>query len=121
SLLRITPNPDGPGYTIPEGNLFDEAEDTEDKTRPEIYAMGFRNPFRLHVDPHTGYIGLIDYGPDNGSANPNRGPAGMVEYNLIKEPGFFGWPLCHGDNRPYWDVDYTTDPPTVGDSFDCDN
>src|SRR5690606_10040865 len=51
----------------------------------------------------------------------NRGPAGMVEYNLIKEPGFFGWPLCHGDNRPYWDVDYTTDPPTVGDSFDCDN
>jgi glucose/arabinose dehydrogenase/PKD repeat protein len=116
-LLRIRPEPAG-GYSIPEGNMF--APGTPD-TRPEIYAMGFRNPFRFSIDPDTGWVGLADYGPDNGSNNPNRGPAGMVEYNLIKEPGFYGWPLCIGPSEPYRDVDYTTDPVTVGDSFDCQN
>ena len=42
------------GYTIPTGNLFNEADDTTNKTLPEIYAMGFRNPFRITVDPNTG-------------------------------------------------------------------
>ncbi|AYY14126.1 DUF1349 domain-containing protein [Actinobacteria bacterium YIM 96077] len=120
-LLRITPEADG-GYSIPEGNLFDEADDTDDETRPEIYAMGFRNPFRFTVDPDTGWIGLADYAPDNGQDAPDtRGPAGIVEWNLIKEPGNYGWPLCIGPNEPYRDVDYTTDPVTVGDYFDCDN
>ncbi|MBB5791907.1 ThuA domain-containing protein [Jiangella mangrovi] len=116
-LLRITPQPDGT-YTIPEGNLFPPGTE---KTRPEIYAMGFRNPFRFSVDPETGWVGLADYGPDNGSANANRGPAGIVEWNLIKEPGNYGWPLCIGPNEPYRDVDYRTNPVTVGDYFDCDN
>ncbi|NEE03496.1 ThuA domain-containing protein [Phytoactinopolyspora halotolerans] len=116
-LLRITPEPDGT-YSIPEGNLF--APGTEN-TRPEIYAMGFRNPFRFTVDPETGWVGLADYAPDNSNNNANRGPAGMVEWNLIKEPGFYGWPLCIGPNEPYRDVDYTTNPVTVGDYFDCDN
>ena len=59
-ILRITPlaNPTGPGvgtgYTIPSGNLFHEAEDTTNKTLPEIYAMGFRNPFRITIDPQDG-------------------------------------------------------------------
>jgi type 1 glutamine amidotransferase len=34
-ILRITPQDDG-SYTIPDGNLFDEALDTGDLTRPEI-------------------------------------------------------------------------------------
>ena len=120
-LLRITPGAGG-GYTIPEGNLFPEAEDTEDKTRPEIYAMGFRNPFRFSVDPNTGWIGLADYAPDSGQERPaDRGPAGIVEWNLIKTPGNYGWPLCIGDQEPYRDVDYTTSPVTVGDFFDCAN
>jgi PKD repeat protein/type 1 glutamine amidotransferase len=120
-LLRITPGPDG-GYTIPEGNLFPEAQDTQDKTQPEIYAMGFRNPFRFSVDPNTGWIGLADYAPDSGTDRPaDRGPAGIVEWNLIKSPGNYGWPLCIGDNEPYRDVDYRTSPVTVGDFFDCAN
>ncbi|MDP3968624.1 MAG: ThuA domain-containing protein, partial [Nocardioides sp.] len=123
-LLRIHPEPDGT-YTIPEGNLFDEAEDTDDKTLPEIYAMGFRNPFRFSIDPHTGWIGLADYSPDNNSDNlANRGPAGISEYNVIKSPGNYGWPLCMGDNEPFRDVDYGTTsagPVVVGDFFDCDN
>ncbi|WP_129667645.1 ThuA domain-containing protein [Phytoactinopolyspora endophytica] len=116
-LLRITPEPDGT-YSIPDGNMF--APGTEN-TRPEIYAMGFRNPFRFTVDPETGWVGLADYAPDNSSDNANRGPAGIVEWNLLKEPGFYGWPLCIGPNEPYRDVDYTTEPVTVGDYFDCDN
>ena len=108
-LLRITPGADG-GYTIPAGNLF-PGRGRDDKTRPEIYAMGFRNPFRFSVDPNTGWIGLADYAPDSGTDAPaTRGPAGIVEYNLIKEPGNYGWPLCMGDNEPFRDVDYTTTP-----------
>jgi cytochrome c len=120
-LLRITPGADG-GYTVPAGNLFDEAQDTNDKTRPEIYAMGFRNPFRFSVDPTTGWIGLADYAPDSGTERPaDRGPAGIVEWNLIKSPGNYGWPLCMGNNEPFRDVDYRTNPVTVGDFFDCAN
>ena len=122
-LLRITPSrTEAEGYTVPAGNLFPEAEDTDGKTRPEIYAMGFRNPFRFSVDPNTGWIGLADYAPDSGTDAPDtRGPAGIVEYNLIKTPGNYGWPLCMGDSEPFRDVDYKTSPVTVGPFFDCAN
>lgn len=122
-LLRITPNADGSGYTIPEGNLFPEAEDAgRDKTLPEIYAMGFRNPFRFSVDQETGWVSLADYSPDNGTDQPTtRGPAGIAEWNLIKTPGNYGWPLCMGDNEPFRDVDYRTSPVTIGGFFDCAN
>ena len=71
-VLRIKPSATG-GYTIPAGNLF--APGTAN-TRPEIYAMGFRNPFRISVDKATGVVYLGDYGPDAGAADPNRGPGG---------------------------------------------
>ncbi|MBP2335085.1 glucose/arabinose dehydrogenase/PKD repeat protein [Saccharothrix coeruleofusca] len=112
-VLRIKVGEDG-GYTIPDGNLF--APGTE-KTRPEIYAMGFRNPFRFSVDKETGWIYLGDYGPDAGSANPARGPGGSVEFNLVKQPGNYGWPYCVGDNVPYVDYDFATG--TSGEKFDC--
>ncbi|RMI33161.1 carbohydrate-binding protein [Streptomyces triticirhizae] len=113
-VLRIHVEDDG-SYTIPEGNLF--AEGTEG-TRPEIYAMGFRNPFRMSVDKATGTVYVGDYGPDAGAADPNRGPAGLVEFNRITEPGNFGWPYCVGDNEPY--VDYDFGSGTSGSAFNCD-
>jgi cytochrome c len=116
-ILRIKPQADGT-YTIPAGNMFAPGTD---KTRPEIYAMGFRNPFRFSIDPKTGALGVADYAPDAGSDNPNRGPAGIVEWNVIKEPGFYGFPLCMGNNEPFRDVDYRTNPVTVGPYFDCAN
>ncbi|MGJ7442620.1 ThuA domain-containing protein [Aquipuribacter sp. MA13-6] len=122
-LLRITPQDDG-SYTVPDGNLIDSAwaeGKDRSKIKPEVYAMGFRNPFRFSVDPVTGHIGLADYSPDNSSDNPtNRGPAGIAEWNLITEPGNYGWPMCMGDNEPFRDVDYRTSPVTVGPYFDCD-
>jgi glucose/arabinose dehydrogenase/PKD repeat protein len=93
-LLRIKVNADG-GYSIPAGNMF--APGTSG-TRAEIYAMGFRNPFRFTVDKATGVVYLGDYGPDAGTTNPARGPAGQVEFNRITGPGFYGWPYCTGSN-----------------------
>ena len=103
-LLRIKVNEDG-SYSIPNGNLF--APGTLG-TRPEIYAMGFRNPFRFAVDDQTGRVYLGDYGPDAGGPNPNRGPGGQVEFNLITEAGNYGWPYCHGKNDAYNDFDFAT-------------
>ncbi|WP_440102157.1 carbohydrate-binding protein [Streptosporangium sp. H16] len=93
-VLRIKPQANGT-YTIPSGNMF--APGTA-KTRPEIYAMGFRNPFRMSVDKATGIVYLGDYGPDAGSTNSSRGPAGQVEFNRITAPGNYGWPYCTGTN-----------------------
>ncbi|MFF3968815.1 PQQ-dependent sugar dehydrogenase [Streptomyces rubiginosohelvolus] len=95
-LLRIKPTADG-GYTVPAGNLF--APGTAD-TRPEIYAMGFRNPFRMSVDKKSGAVYIGDYGPDAGTTDPNRGPSGQVEFNRVTQPGNFGWPYCTGTNTP---------------------
>jgi cytochrome c len=111
-LLRITPTDDG-GYTIPAGNLFGPGQIG---TRPEIYAMGFRNPFRFTVDQETGWVYLADYGPDAGAGNPLRGTDGRVEWNLIKEPGNYGWPYCHG-GAPFIDYDFATSQ--SGQAFDC--
>ncbi|PZF82474.1 PKD domain-containing protein [Jiangella anatolica] len=113
-VLRITPS-DGGGYTIPAGNLF--APGTA-QTRPEIYAMGFRNPFRIGLDPATNKLMVADYGPDAGSANPSRGPDGRVEWNIVDQPGFYGWPYCVGNNTPYIDFDFATN--ASGAAFNCD-
>ncbi|MFJ8660710.1 ThuA domain-containing protein [Streptomyces sp. NPDC093795] len=112
-ILRIKVADDGT-YTVPDGNLF--APGTA-KTRPEIYAMGFRNPFRFSVDKPTGILYVGDYGPDAGAADPERGPAGQVEFARVTKPGNFGWPFCTGDNEPYVEYDFATR--TSGATYDC--
>ncbi|HEY0637099.1 MAG TPA: ThuA domain-containing protein [Pseudonocardiaceae bacterium] len=112
-VLRIRPGASG-GYTIPAGNMF--APGTAN-TRPEIYAMGFRNPFRMSVDKATGHVYLGDYGPDAGTADPNRGPAGTVEFARITGPGFHGWPYCSSHNQPYNDYTFPSGP--SGAPFNC--
>ncbi|TDD70029.1 PKD domain-containing protein [Jiangella aurantiaca] len=113
-VLRIHPEPDGT-YTIPDGNLF--APGTA-QTRPEIYAMGFRNPFRIEVDGATGTLLVGDYGPDAPQADPDRGTEGQVEWNRITAAGNYGWPYCHGAG-PFRDWDFATQ--TAGPPFDCAN
>src|SRR5690606_5228489 len=103
-ILRVTPEDDGT-YSIPEGNLFEPGQEL---TRPEVYAMGLRNPSRITVDPETNAVIVADYGPDARVADPNRGPEGLVEYIRMTEPGNHGWPYCHGYNRPYVDYDFAT-------------
>jgi glucose/arabinose dehydrogenase/PKD repeat protein/type 1 glutamine amidotransferase len=133
-LIRIDPieaatPEDEPGigstYEIPEGNLFPVG--TAD-TRPEIYAMGFRNPFRLSVDPETGHAYVGQVGPDANSdcfpangggcaANP-RGPRGYDTINQVREAGNFGWPYCLA-GQGYYQYDYATG--TSGEQYDCEN
>ncbi|MEU6953036.1 ThuA domain-containing protein [Streptomyces sp. NPDC045714] len=112
-ILRIKVAEDG-SYTVPEGNLFAPGTD---KTRPEIYAMGFRNPFRFSVDQATGTVYVGDYGPDAGAADPKRGPSGKVEFAKVTKAANFGWPFCVGDNEPYIDYDFGTK--ASGAAFDC--
>jgi cytochrome c len=101
-ILRITPKADG-GYSIPAGNLFKPGTPG---TKPEVYVMGNRNPFRIAVDQKTGYLYWGEVGPDAGGPNPQRGPAGHDEVNQARKAGFFGWPYFVGDNKPYTPADY---------------
>ncbi|MBW3624065.1 MAG: ThuA domain-containing protein, partial [Armatimonadetes bacterium] len=106
-ILRIRPQPDG-GYAIPEGNLFPPGTP---ETRPEIYVMGVRNPFRISVDSETGVLYWGDVGPDATEDQPLRGPRGYDEFNRTRGPGNFGWPYFIADNKPYRNFDFATDTP----------
>lgn len=112
-ILRIQPTEAG-SYTIPDGNLF--AKDGSEG-RPEIYVMGCRNPYRISVDPKKHYVYWGDVGPD-GVVDSTHGPRGYDEFNQAKAPGFFGWPLLIGDNKPYRARDFETNE--LGDWFDAE-
>lgn len=101
-ILRIHVEPDGT-YTIPEGNLFAKGEE---KTRPEIYVMGCRNPYRISIDQKTGYLYWGEVGPDAGQNDSLRGPRGYDELNQAKKAGYFGWPYFVGNNYPYGKYDF---------------
>ncbi|PRY09708.1 glucose/arabinose dehydrogenase [Pontibacter ummariensis] len=102
-ILRIRLKEDG-SYEIPEGNLFPK---NQAKTRPEIYVMGDRNPYRISVDQKTGFLYWGEIGPDSGvDSLGTRGPRGYDEVNQAREAGFFGWPLFIGNNYPYRHYDY---------------
>ncbi|HEY6229135.1 MAG TPA: PQQ-dependent sugar dehydrogenase, partial [Verrucomicrobiae bacterium] len=58
-ILRVHPEADGT-VTIPKGNLFPPGTPG---TRPEVYTMGHRNPFRISIDQKNGYLYWGDVGP----------------------------------------------------------
>jgi aldose sugar dehydrogenase len=108
-ILRF--NPDG---TVPDDNphVGDDGYD------PYVYAMGFRNPYRISVGPDGSvYVGNV--GPDAFVANPNRGPQGFDEWERIPPAGGtnHGWPWCIADNKPYIEYDFASG--TSGEPFDC--
>jgi cytochrome c len=110
-ILRIHPEANG-GYTIPKGNLF--AEGTA-KTKPEIYVMGVRNPYRIALNPKTSVLYWGDIGPDAGT-DGIRGPRGYDELNQAKQAGNYGWPYFAGNNFAYAHWDFATK--TAGPRFD---
>lgn len=113
-ILRIRPGKDG-GYTIPAGNLFPPGTP---KTRPEIYIMGLRNPYRISVDQKTGYLYWGENGPSDyycgNLTNVDRKllPLGFDEFNQAKKPGFYGWPLFIGPNEAYPNYSFETNSVT---------
>jgi PKD repeat protein/glucose/arabinose dehydrogenase/type 1 glutamine amidotransferase len=100
-------------YTIPAGNLFPlVAGAPQAKTRPEVYAMGFRNPFRIQVDENdVAYV--TDYSPDSRTQTRGRGPAGTGRVEIIRKPSNYGWPTCYSSKLGYWKWNFHEWAPTV--------
>jgi len=76
-VLRI--NLDG---TIPSDNPFVG----QPPKRPEIFAYGFRNPFRFSFDPLTHKLWLADVGDLT-----------VEEIDIVTSGGNYGWPHCEGN------------------------
>lgn len=95
ALLRLNPNrePDGEGYTVPEGNAFA----SEDDGHPLIYAVGLRSPWK-GIRDSAGRYWFGDVGANT-----------MEEINLVTEVGQnFGWSESEG--RCSLGCDGLTDP-----------
>lgn len=115
-ILRIHVKDDAT-YDIPDGNLFKKGENG---TRPEIYVMGCRNPYRISVDKHSGYLYWGDVGPDaQNDSLETRGPRGYDEVNQARKAGNFGWPYFVGNNYAYHEYNYATG--VSGPAFDPQN
>ncbi len=114
-VIRIHPEPDGT-YTIPTGNLFPPGTA---KTRPEIYTMGHRNPYRISVDSHTGFLYWGDVGPDANVDSVDRGPRGYDEINQARNAGNYGWPYFVGNNQAYYRTTFVDSATVIaGEKFD---
>ncbi|GAA4713024.1 ThuA domain-containing protein [Phytohabitans rumicis] len=114
-VLRIKVKANGT-YTVPDGNLFPEWKDRDNKTRPEIFLMGLRNPFRFDVDA-KGMLYIGDYSPDSRVPNAARGPEGTGRWFATNKAGNYGWPYCYSPSLPYIDFDFVTR--TSGQPFNC--
>ena len=126
-----------PGQDDPNGpNLFDGTEGGGGKTRPEIYAMGLRNPSRLSIDPKTDVPYAAWVGPDAGAPSRTEGPSTYENAAQITHAGNYGWPYCMGNKQPYRDrldggalrtdspSGYVGGGPASGGTegwYDCDN
>jgi len=135
SVLRVTPTEDGGNgpdtvynpegkYEIPDGNLKGHWENetdesySEEEFRPELYVMGLRNPFVVHVDQYTGHLITASYGNDAGSSSVEKGQTGMSIYDIWCEPGNQGFPFFKG-YYPYRNYDFEAEE--VGRVFWPDN
>ena len=78
SILRIDVNKseEGKAYGIPGDNPFVGRADA----RPEIYAFGVRNPWRIAFDKPTGRLWMADVGQER-----------WEEVTLVEKGGNYGW------------------------------
>ena len=113
-LLRIHPEADGT-YTVPTGNLFAPGHRARPGRRSTRWASATRSASASTRRPAA--VWWPTTARTRGAANPNRGPEGTVEWNLIKQPGNYGWPYCVGNNIPYNDYNFATT--TSGAKFNC--
>lgn len=86
-IVRIVPNPDTDGYTVPADNPFVNDPDK----RPEIFAKGLRQPHRFTRNRANGEIWIGEVG-ENTMEELNRIPPGTSGQN-------FGWYFYEGFDR----------------------
>nr|MDQ6904597.1 PQQ-dependent sugar dehydrogenase [Bacteroidota bacterium] len=79
-ILRIDINT-ASGYKVPKDNPFVNRKDV----KPEIWAYGFRNPYRFSFDKNSGELFAGDVGQDL-----------WEEVDIIKKGGNYGWRLMEG-------------------------
>jgi glucose/arabinose dehydrogenase len=87
-MLRVDVNGDAP-YSIPDDNPFVN----DSNYAPEIWALGFRNPWRYSFDRATGDLYIADVGQDDWEE---------VSFQSADSPGGenYGWNIYEG-NHPY--------------------
>ncbi len=92
SILRIDVNrkEGSRNYAIPADNPFVDRPDA----RPEIYAYGFRNLWRIGFDRKTGQLWAGDVGQDL-----------WEEVNLVRRGGNYGWKIREG-SFPFGNEDF---------------
>jgi glucose/arabinose dehydrogenase len=83
-LLRIDVDRTGAAqpYAVPPDNPFV----TKKGYRPEIWALGLRNPWRFSFDARSGALWLADVGQDR-----------VEEIDIIRKGGNYGWNVMEGD------------------------
>ena len=84
NILRIDVNA-GAGalnYTIPADNPF---VGNNENIREEIYAYGFRNPWRMSFDPQSGRLWTGDVGQN-----------AFEEIDIVEKGGNYGWKIMEG-------------------------
>jgi glucose/arabinose dehydrogenase len=90
NILRIDVDAESP-YAIPPDNPFVGQEGLD-----EIYAYGFRNPYRFSFDRETGRLFAADVGQDL-----------WEEIDIVINGGNYGWRIMEG-NHPYDPILATT-------------
>lgn len=81
-VMRIDVNSLSPGlqYGVPPDNPF-----VAGGGLPEIWALGFRNPWRFSFDRATGRLFMADVGQDS-----------FEEIDLVQKGGNYGWNIMEG-------------------------
>lgn len=82
-ILRIDVNAKATGlnYAIPADNPFK----TTTNARPEIYAYGLRNPWKVTADRETGRLWIADVGQN-----------AREEIDILERGGNYGWRIAEG-------------------------
>jgi Glucose / Sorbosone dehydrogenase len=82
-ILRIDPRQGsgGAAYRIPPGNPFVGRSGA----RGEIYALGFRNPYKMSFDVKTRQLYVADVGQND-----------IEEIDVVTRGGNYGWPVKEG-------------------------
>ena len=89
-ILRIDVDSGDP-YSIPDDNPFVGTDGSD-----EIYAYGFRNPWKFCFDPETFDLFVADVGQDK-----------WEEIDIVIKGGNYGWRIFEGNN--FYDEELLTD------------